>query len=152
MAEETPYPLCSGGAAAAGGGKGGADPPALLPPPPPTSSLTRPGLLRSVGDDREGRPVGSRMKRCSGTGWFRATHGGCCPSLSYPSLPPRTNCTNGIWAPLKTTLCQLCSITTLRSCDVLILSTAKGRSPLQGWKQCEKDCRTDFPLWWLTPQ
>jgi hypothetical protein len=60
----------------------------------------------------------------------------------------------GYYDVFLTTLCQLCSIATLRSCDVLILSTAEGShwSPLQGWKQFGKDCQTDLPLWWLTPQ
>ncbi len=89
-----------------------------------------------------GMPTGllalSRMyrqwKSGSGTGCFREMHGGWCPSSSSSCLPPRTNYINGIWASLETTLCQLCSIATLRSCDVLILSTAKGShwSPLQG--------------------
>ena len=31
------------------------------------------------------------------TGCYRATHGGWCLSLSFSCLPPRTNCTNGMY-------------------------------------------------------
>ncbi len=70
----------------------------------------------------------------SGTGCFRAMHDNWCPSSSSSCLPPRTNYINCIWASLETTLCQLYSIATLRSCDILVLSTAKGShwSPLHG--------------------
>jgi hypothetical protein len=69
------------------------------------------GLVGRVKDVKELE----KLLRVSGTGCCRVMHGGWCPSSRSSCLPPRTNYTDGIWASLETTLCQLCSIATLRS-------------------------------------